>query len=46
LLEAAESVVDAVTPEALEEARERERKEEARDAKAARGPKWFRKRRG
>ena len=25
---------------------ERERKEEARDAKAARGPKWFRKRRG
>ncbi len=46
LLEAAESVVDAVTPDALHEARERERKEEAREAKEARGNKWFRKRKG
>ncbi len=39
LLAAAESVVDAVAPEALEEARERERKQEHRG-----GSGWWRKR--
>lgn len=47
LLQAAETVVDAATPEALEEARERERREEAANERAEGGPrKWFRRRRG
>ncbi len=44
LLEEAEEVVEAAAPSAITEARERERKEQARASSTA-GFKWFRRRR-
>ncbi|MHB1987172.1 MAG: hypothetical protein ACYCSF_04180 [Acidimicrobiales bacterium] len=47
LLQAAESVVDAAAPDALAEARERERRDEARQNRSARGNpfRWLKRRR-